>query len=81
MRLTLAGLPGMPDVDLDVPDDVLAARRARLEAAGLLERLRAAEHVRLAPPLGYLAFTALLTRADQRPCGAKLRGRNRVVAG
>ena len=25
--------------------------------------------------------TALLTRADQRPCGAKLRGRNRVVAG
>ena len=36
---------------------------ARLEAAGLLERLRAAEHVRLAPPLGYLAFTALLTRA------------------
>ena len=25
--------------------------------------------------------TALLTRADQRPCGAKLRGRNRMVAG
>jgi len=36
---------------------------ARLEAAGLLDGLRAAEHVRLTPPLGYLAFTALLTRA------------------
>jgi UDP-GlcNAc3NAcA epimerase len=36
---------------------------ARLEAAGLLERLRAAEHVHLTPPLGYLAFTALVTRA------------------
>ena len=36
---------------------------ARLKAAGLLDGLRAAEHVRLTPPLGYLAFTALLTRA------------------
>ena len=36
---------------------------ARLEEAGLLGTLRAAEHVRLLPPLGYLAFTALLTRA------------------
>jgi UDP-N-acetylglucosamine 2-epimerase (non-hydrolysing)/UDP-GlcNAc3NAcA epimerase len=35
--------------------------RARLEAAGLLERLAAA--VTLRPPLGYLAFTALVTRA------------------
>ena len=37
--------------------------RARLEAAGWLAELEAAEHVRLRPPLGYLAFTALLTRA------------------
>jgi UDP-N-acetylglucosamine 2-epimerase (non-hydrolysing)/UDP-GlcNAc3NAcA epimerase len=37
--------------------------RARLEAAGWLGELEAAEHVRLRPPLGYLAFTALLTRA------------------
>jgi len=36
---------------------------ARLEAAGLLERLRSVGHVRVTPPLGYLAFTALLTRA------------------
>ncbi|HSD75891.1 MAG TPA: UDP-N-acetylglucosamine 2-epimerase (non-hydrolyzing), partial [Solirubrobacteraceae bacterium] len=37
--------------------------RARLEDAGLLERLAAAAHVRLLPPLGYLAFTALLVHA------------------
>src|SRR5438552_12689035 len=37
--------------------------RARLEAAGLLDTLAQAEHVRLVPPLGYLAFTALLCRA------------------
>jgi UDP-N-acetylglucosamine 2-epimerase len=36
---------------------------ARLEAAGLLDRLTTAGRVRLTPPLGYLAFTALLTRA------------------
>jgi UDP-N-acetylglucosamine 2-epimerase (non-hydrolysing)/UDP-GlcNAc3NAcA epimerase len=36
---------------------------ARLEAAGLLDRLATAGRVRLTPPLGYLAFTALLTRA------------------
>jgi UDP-GlcNAc3NAcA epimerase len=37
--------------------------RARLEAAGLRERLDAAPGLRLAPPLGYLAFTALLHHA------------------
>jgi UDP-N-acetylglucosamine 2-epimerase (non-hydrolysing)/UDP-GlcNAc3NAcA epimerase len=37
--------------------------RARLEAAGLLAALDAALHVRLAPPLGYLDFTALLCNA------------------
>jgi UDP-N-acetylglucosamine 2-epimerase len=37
--------------------------RARLQAAGLLSRLEQAPHVRLAPPLGYLDFTALLCNA------------------
>jgi len=37
--------------------------RARLEAAGLLDALAGAPHVRLAPPLGYLDFTALLCNA------------------
>jgi UDP-N-acetylglucosamine 2-epimerase (non-hydrolysing)/UDP-GlcNAc3NAcA epimerase len=36
---------------------------ARLDAAGWLDELHAAPHLRLTPPLGYLAFTALLTRA------------------
>lgn len=36
---------------------------ARLDAAGWLDELQAAAHVALTPPLGYLAFTALLTRA------------------
>jgi UDP-GlcNAc3NAcA epimerase len=37
--------------------------RARLEAAGLLDAVAGAAHVRLAPPLGYLDFTALLCNA------------------
>jgi UDP-N-acetylglucosamine 2-epimerase len=37
--------------------------RARLEAAGWLGELEAAPHVRLLPPLGYVAFTSLLSRA------------------
>jgi UDP-N-acetylglucosamine 2-epimerase len=37
--------------------------RARLEAAGWLAELERADHVRLLPPLGYLAFTALLCHA------------------
>ncbi|MCW3000385.1 MAG: hypothetical protein JWN65_3934 [Solirubrobacterales bacterium] len=36
---------------------------ARLDAAGLLDAVQAAAHIRLTPPLGYLAFTALLMRA------------------
>jgi UDP-N-acetylglucosamine 2-epimerase len=36
---------------------------ARLRDAGWLGELEAAEHVRLLPPLGYVAFTALLSRA------------------
>jgi UDP-N-acetylglucosamine 2-epimerase (non-hydrolysing)/UDP-GlcNAc3NAcA epimerase len=37
--------------------------RARLEAAGLLERVTALPHLRLAGPLGYLEFTSLLVHA------------------
>ena len=37
--------------------------RARLEAAGWLGELEAAAHVRLMAPLGYVAFTALVSRA------------------
>jgi UDP-GlcNAc3NAcA epimerase len=37
--------------------------RARLEAAGWLADLENAAHIRLLPPLGYLAFTALLCQA------------------
>lgn len=37
--------------------------RARLVDAGLLAALEAAAHIRLAPPLGYLDFTALLANA------------------
>lgn len=37
---------------------------ARLDAAGLLDGVLAADHIRVTPPLGYLAFTALLTRAQ-----------------
>jgi len=37
--------------------------RHRLEAAGLWERLGAHPPLRLSPPVGYLDFTALLTRA------------------
>ncbi|QEC46740.1 UDP-N-acetylglucosamine 2-epimerase (non-hydrolyzing) [Baekduia soli] len=36
---------------------------ARLDAAGWLDELQAAEHVSLTPPLGYMAFTSLLTNA------------------
>jgi UDP-GlcNAc3NAcA epimerase len=37
--------------------------RARLQDAGWLDELQEALHVRLLPPLGYVAFTALLSRA------------------
>jgi UDP-N-acetylglucosamine 2-epimerase len=37
--------------------------RARLDSAGLMNELTAGDRVRILPPLGYLAFTALLTRA------------------
>lgn len=37
--------------------------RARLEAAGLLDRVVGLPHVHIAPPLGYLDFTSLLVHA------------------
>ena len=37
--------------------------RARLEAAGLLERLRGRRSVHVTPPLGYVELTALLCNA------------------
>ena len=53
------------DLLLGMPDPVVLPlhprTRARLEAAGLFERL--ADGVRVAPPLGYLDFTALLLHA------------------
>jgi UDP-N-acetylglucosamine 2-epimerase len=36
---------------------------ARLDAAGWLDELQSAPHVSLTPPLGYMAFTSLLTNA------------------
>jgi UDP-N-acetylglucosamine 2-epimerase (non-hydrolysing)/UDP-GlcNAc3NAcA epimerase len=36
---------------------------ARLDACGWLDELARAPHISLTPPLGYLAFTSLLTRA------------------
>ncbi|HET8754973.1 MAG TPA: UDP-N-acetylglucosamine 2-epimerase (non-hydrolyzing) [Solirubrobacteraceae bacterium] len=60
-----ARLARLVDVLLAVPGPVVLPlhprTRARLEAAGLLERLAAG--VRLVPPLGYLDFTALLVHA------------------
>ena len=60
-----ARLAALVSLLLAVPGDVVLPlhprTRARLEAAGLLERL--ASGVRLVPPLGYLDFTALLLHA------------------
>ena len=60
-----ARLARLVEVLLAVPGPVVLPMhprtRARLEAAGLLERLAAG--VRIVPPLGYLAFTALLLHA------------------
>jgi UDP-N-acetylglucosamine 2-epimerase (non-hydrolysing)/UDP-GlcNAc3NAcA epimerase len=62
-----ARLARLVDLLLAVPVPVVLPvhprTAARLAAAGLLERLEAASHVRLTPPLGYLAFTSLLTHA------------------
>ena len=62
-----ARLARLVDLLLALPHPVvlpLHPRTAeRLRTAGLDEKLRAAAHIRLAPPLGYLDFTALLCHA------------------
>jgi UDP-N-acetylglucosamine 2-epimerase len=62
-----ARLRALVDLLLAVPLPVVLPlhprTRARLEAAGWLAELQAAANMRLQPPLGYLAFTALLSRA------------------
>jgi UDP-N-acetylglucosamine 2-epimerase (non-hydrolysing)/UDP-GlcNAc3NAcA epimerase len=60
-------LRALVDLLLAVPHPVVLPLHprtgARLDAAGWLDELAAAPHVSLTPPLGYLAFTSLLTRA------------------
>jgi UDP-N-acetylglucosamine 2-epimerase (non-hydrolysing)/UDP-GlcNAc3NAcA epimerase len=55
------------DLLLAVPSQVVLPLHprtgARLDAAGWLDELHAAPNISLTPPLGYLAFTSLLTRA------------------
>jgi UDP-N-acetylglucosamine 2-epimerase len=62
-----ARLRALVDLLLAVPLPVVLPlhprTQARLDAAGWLDELAGAEHVRLRPPLGYLAFTSLLTQA------------------
>jgi UDP-GlcNAc3NAcA epimerase len=62
-----ARLRALVDLLLVVPSPVVLPlhprTRARLQTAGWLGELEAAANVRLQPPLGYLAFAALLTRA------------------
>ncbi len=62
-----ARLRALVDLLLALPEPAVLPlhprTRARLEAAGLLEVLARAERLRLAPPLGYLDFTALLCHA------------------
>lgn len=50
-------------VDVPVVLPLHPRTKARLEAAGWLDELERAPHVRLQPPLGYLGFTALLCHA------------------
>ena len=49
--------------DLPVVLPLHPRTRARLEAANLLGELTAGDRVRVLPPLGYVPFTSLLTRA------------------
>jgi UDP-N-acetylglucosamine 2-epimerase (non-hydrolysing)/UDP-GlcNAc3NAcA epimerase len=60
-------LRALVDLLLGVPTTIVLPlhprTKARLHDNGWLDELRAAAHVRLQPPLGYLAFTALLSRA------------------
>ncbi len=62
-----ARLRRLVDLLLAVPEPVVLPLHPRTEArlrdAGWIDELRAAGHVRIAPPLGYLAFTSLLCNA------------------
>ncbi|MBB4661082.1 non-hydrolyzing UDP-N-acetylglucosamine 2-epimerase [Conexibacter arvalis] len=62
-----ARLAQLVDLLLSLPDPVVLPlhprTRARLEAADLLRAVEAAPDLHLAPPLGYLDFTALLCNA------------------
>jgi UDP-N-acetylglucosamine 2-epimerase (non-hydrolysing)/UDP-GlcNAc3NAcA epimerase len=62
-----ARLRALVDLLLAVPHPVVLPLHprtgARLDAAGWLDELAGAPHISLTPPLGYLAFTSLLTRA------------------
>ena len=62
-----ARLRAFVDLLLDLPLPAVLPlhprTRGRLEAASLLQELEAAPGVHLSPPLGYLAFTALLCQA------------------
>jgi UDP-N-acetylglucosamine 2-epimerase (non-hydrolysing)/UDP-GlcNAc3NAcA epimerase len=62
-----ARLRALVDLLLAVPEPVVLPlhprTRARLEAAGWLGELEEAGHIHVQPPLGYVAFTALLCRA------------------
>jgi UDP-N-acetylglucosamine 2-epimerase (non-hydrolysing)/UDP-GlcNAc3NAcA epimerase len=62
-----ARLRALVDLLLAVPAPVVLPlhprTHARLRDTGWLAELEAAQHVRLQPPLGYVAFTALLCRA------------------
>ena len=57
----------LADLLLGLPEPVVLPlhprTRARLEVAGRLDDLRAAPHVHLSEPLGYVEFTALLQQA------------------
>jgi UDP-N-acetylglucosamine 2-epimerase (non-hydrolysing)/UDP-GlcNAc3NAcA epimerase len=61
LRALVALLRGASELPVVLP--LHPRTRARLEAAELLGELTAGERVRVLPPLGYVAFTSLLTRA------------------
>ena len=67
--------------DLPVVLPLHPRTRARLEAAGLLDALVAGGRVRVLPPLGYVAFTALLARARRRAHRLRRRAEGGVPRG
>ena len=61
LRALVGVLRGASDLPVVLP--LHPRTRARLEAANLLGELTAGDRVRVLPPLGYVPFTSLLTRA------------------